>query len=334
MKTAYFLLNEECNLNCIHCIRGIKKKVSLKLSDYMHIIDELETFFPDSLLVLTGGEPTLNKFVYDILEYALSKNFIKIMFLSNGTTNEIIPLVNKFQANKKLVFQFSIDGDIEEHNKIRGNGTFEQLIDNIQKINDLGVPIYISSVVTKQNISSYRNLHNKLCKFNIKQWHINPVHPFGFTDDVLVLDTLAWNSFVEDIKSFSKLKLSIHKMYNFSNCMNCSYEEILGNKEKFKDITNCMTVKNKIYVYPDGNVYGCTCLKDFPLGNILEQKLDDILNSTNAMILKNYTIKNESPCYSCKFKPICNGGCIGMSYHVFKELGMGDNRCPLFQIKK
>ena len=45
-------------------------------------------------------------------------------------------------------------------------------------------------------------------------------------------------------------------------------------------------------------------------------------------VFSEYALKEESECQKCEYKTFCNGGCVGMSYHYFGELGMGDKRCP------
>ena len=65
--------------------------------------------------------------------------------------------------------------------------------------------------------------------------------------------------------------------------------------------TNCGNVKYKIYVYPDFTVYPCTCLTDFPIGNLLTRSLKDILSSESSKLFSDYQIKSESACKSCKY---------------------------------
>ena len=54
----------------------------------------------------------------------------------------------------------------------------------------------------------------------------------------------------------------------------------------------------------------------------------------HQIALKCDKVLDDSDCSKCKYLKVCNGGCIGMSYHYFKKIGMGDYRCPLINKTK
>ena len=132
---------------------------------------------------------------------------------------------------------------------------------------------------------------------------------------------------MDELLRNARLRLKIQKIFPFE-----LYDKAMKSVDmlpmRTTRINNCGSGKNKLYVYPTFDVYPCTCLTDFAVGNLYSQKLDMILESEKIKPFSCYELDRNSKCRSCEYKDLCNGGCIGMSYHYFGKLGMGDIRCP------
>lgn len=318
---VYLLLTEKCNLKCSMCIRG---KQDGKNLDFLKLknsawINELK----QCDIVITGGEPTLHPDFTEIINF-MCEHSKTVTVTTNGTVNKYIcPDILK----DNLFFQVSIDGDMEHHNNIRGHGTYECSINTIKILDSIKAQYSVSSVVNKNNASSMKNLEKELRSFkNMNYWKISYEMPFGSSGFKNMMTTDEWNNFVDEMLSITKFRLKIRKIFPFD-----LFEKY---KDKLEQITlnsqrcnNCGSGNDKIYIYPDLLVYPCTCLTDFPIGSLEDSSLAEILNGEKAALFSCYSIKNDI-CKNCEYLRYCNGGCIGMSYHWFNELGMGDMRCP------
>lgn len=323
----YLLLTENCNLNCSMCIRGkqngkildfnILKSLSLKEELYKHDV------------VITGGEPTLHNKFCDIVKF-MCKYAKTVTITSNGTKDSYIEnIVNE----DNLFFQISIDGDEITHNNIRGKDSFKKIMNTVKKLDTLGFKYSIASVVSKKNIDSMFNLADILSSFNnLRYWKISYEMPFGNANFKDMMTSTEWNNFVDKLIDYAKLRLKIQKIFPFD-----LYE---SNKSKLKQLDqklnrsfNCGSGKNKLYIYPNFNVYPCTCLTNFCLGNLKQSSLNKILKSSEIDKFLNYEVLNDTVCFTCEYKKFCNGGCIGMSYHYYGILGKGDIRCPKLKQK-
>lgn len=327
MKQVYLVLTEKCNLKCKHCIRGNKKFVDMKFNDAKMVMDLLNIKYPETTLVLTGGEPTLHEDFEKIFMYATSL-FKNVIITSNGTT-KFYQSIRKFKDVKNVIFQISIDGDRESHDAIRGIGNFNISLKTVEKLIENKMKVVVATTVNETNYLSLKNLYEMLIKLNVKRWYVNNELPFGTASigKTKPLNTSLWNKLVKVMKkNCVKIKLNIKELFNIESLQKIeNYNEL----DITKIISNCGTGKEKIYIYPDLNVYGCTCLKKYPFGNFKETRIDDIMNSSNAKLITNYTVKKDSICYTCKYIDICNGGCIGMSLYKFGKIGYGDIRCPI-----
>lgn len=322
----YLLLNTDCNLKCNFCIRGNQSK-----NNYTNI-EELRSVlskndFSKYHLLLTGGEPTLHPFLSEIIRIC-SPRFNGISINTNGKNSSWI---DECKSNNFHV-QLSVDGTSQIHNKIRGNNSidiYSCIMATINKLNAHNISYNISTTVGQNNYDCIIELCQLINDFpKIKYWKVSPMLPFGCADSKNMLSIDKWNSLVDNLLEKANVRLQIQKLFDFR-----LLDKYMGTHPDIKQFPkrNCGNVRYKLYVYPDFSVYPCTCLTDYPLGNLRTQKLTEIMDNPISQDFIDYKVKPDSVCYKCKYLPICNGGCIGMSYHFFNAIGKGDYRCPLIQ---
>ena len=330
----YFTLTKACNLACLHCIRSkIPNRVSLTETEVMptdlamESLDIISSFYSKSTLVITGGEPTLYSDFFVILKKACAQ-FERVVLTSNGLfTNDTLNKLVLFSNNKKNFYiQISLDGDEYTHDQIRGKGSFEKVFRRVKELCNLcrKNSISVSTTVNAINISSMFNLAFYLAKIPIQKWRLSPEQIFD--KDLFVnrqISSLEWNRFVDAILPVCSFRVSIRKIFDFS-----LMDKLLdvSNGEYVK--CNCGFGKSKIYIYPDFSVLLCTCMPHLTVGNVLN---DDIELINERMLAYKLVCLDESVCKTCKYLLICNGGCVGYSFHYQGKIGLGDIRCPKVQ---
>lgn len=321
----YFLLTEKCNLRCRMCIRGEKQNSEITLSD-LYKYGLLDTFKMHDIVV-TGGEPSLCKEFKEIVS-SLSDVARSVSICTNGIVNDYIDR-EFIKPNVKI--QISIDGSEEHHDRIRGLGTYEKTFQTVKKLEYLEIPYSIATVVNKANHDCMIDLATELAKLkNMTWWSVSMEMPFGEGSFEQILPIEDWNALVDKLLQNVSFKIKVKKLFPFE--LFDKYKEKLDQiYEQGGLCYNCGSGTSKIYIYPDLTVYPCTCLTKFPIGNLKEKTLDEILRGEQNLKFSRYKIEEDSKCYKCEYKKYCNGGCIGMSYHHFGKLGYGDTRCPKFK---
>ncbi|OUP74838.1 hypothetical protein B5F08_11730 [Anaeromassilibacillus sp. An172] len=320
MEQVYFLITKRCNLNCDNCIRDVNKSQDASFETVELALTKIKKQFPNVDLILTGGEPTLHPRFSDILKMA-SELFDNVIVTSNGTTDyysEIIYFDN-------VRYQISIDGYRDYHNKLRGNECYDKIFNNIEKLQKSKCCFAVATVVNDFNYTSLKALYEDLILKNIDYWFVNNLLPVGCASasDYKALDTALWNDLVYTMnKNCTKINL---RMYTQFDLREKTIRDIVSGNKK---CVGCGSGVDKIYIYPDLNMYACTCLIDFPLGNLNTDSLEKILKSKETRELINCKMDSSSPCNECEIFAQCNGGCKGVSYNYFKKLGFGDIRCP------
>lgn len=152
LDTIYWEITGACNLKCEHCHLGCPSKRSILSKPAA--LERVETLAKNGVetLLLTGGEPLLNPYLYNIIERAKTHN-MDVALLTNGTLIDRTTAERLAKANPTTV-QISIDGLHELHDHIRGRGTFnriEQAIDNLKAADILPL---MKLTITSSNIDS------------------------------------------------------------------------------------------------------------------------------------------------------------------------------------
>ncbi len=136
-----------CNLSCTGCWAGkYKKSDSLEVETINRIITEakeLGIYF----IVLSGGEPTIYPHLFDILKKHSDVGF---MMYTNGT------LIDDVMADRMLEVgnispAISLEGFRDSTDARRGAGTYDKIMDAMDRLHKRGIAFGISLTVTRQN---------------------------------------------------------------------------------------------------------------------------------------------------------------------------------------
>lgn len=137
-------MNQNCNLQCPHCIIGQKEYVNnyyrgsnINWKEYQNIIDEGKEHNCPSMSPQGNNEPLLNKDLDKYIKYAHDRGFIDIMMNTNA-------LLLTEEVSKKLLdsgltrIRFSIDAiTAGTYSKIRIGGNYHKVLSNIHKFLEL-----------------------------------------------------------------------------------------------------------------------------------------------------------------------------------------------------
>jgi sulfatase maturation enzyme AslB (radical SAM superfamily) len=150
LENIYISPLELCNLNCRACYTNKTKNIlsNQQILDFVEKYSDFiskKNFHLKSILFCGGEVFTLPNFP-DLVNTLIQKD-IFITIITNGT----IDCINKIKDSKNYQLLVSLDGPKEIHDKNRGFGNFDKTIKFIQHAKQLGFPVEIMFLITKDS---------------------------------------------------------------------------------------------------------------------------------------------------------------------------------------
>jgi len=342
IKSMCLHISHDCNLRCKYCFAGTgdfnhgrslmsyetgKKAIDflMRKSGKIHNL-EIDFF---------GGEPMMNfDVVKQIVEYGrevekvYNKN-IRFTLTTNGTllNDENIDYINENISNIVL----SLDGRKTVNDSMRGNGTYDRILNNYKKLVDKrDKDYYIRGTFTRNNLDFTDDVLH-IAEQGFEQISVEPV--------VLDYDSeysLRKEDLPKIFAEYEKLALEIieKQSFNFFHFM----IDLDAGPCLYKRVKGCGSGSEYVAVTPDGDIYPChqfVGYNEYKMGNVWTDEFDTTIQKTFA----NNNITTIDECSECWAKYYCGGGCaannykfnqkINVPYHLACELEKKRVECAL-----
>jgi MoaA/NifB/PqqE/SkfB family radical SAM enzyme len=170
-------LGPSCNSNCIFCFVA-KERADMTTREAMVQLSSSRSSGA-SEVVLTGGEPTIRKDIFEIISCAKSLGYRLIQLQTNARmlsypefaerlikagVNEVVPAIHGHTAK------------VHDY-LVRSKGAFVQAIKGIKNVVDKGVYILTDTVIVKQNYKFLPDITKFLYDLGVDQVQLSFVHP-------------------------------------------------------------------------------------------------------------------------------------------------------------
>ena len=314
-------ITKKCNLRCIQCFSnsGFIKDKELTTEEFYKLFDDMNkngTFY----ICLGGGEPFTRADLFDILEYGKKKQ-LAISIVSNGLllNKEILERLNNLDLDYLWI---SFEGLKENHEKLRGPGTFDRTIKTLELLRKYYKgKTALRMSINKYNISEVPDLVKIGEKYNIDLIRFTPLLEFGRAKkENLVLDS---KGYIDFLKLVSKVKSDKIKIIYPNTRQNKIWIGTNG--------FGCHCGKEAIWIDEVGTVSPCIFWGEkYNIGNI---KSDDYVKLWEKS-LECSKIEGNEVCLNCSNYKKCRGGCRARSLFEYGNLNDVDPLCPLKKNKK
>ena len=270
-KKIYVEITNSCNLKCSFCSPVKKIKRFMDISEFEHILKEIESK-TDYIYLHVKGEPLLHPNLIDFLKLTEKYN-LKVNLTTNGT---LFPkIVDKLKDCKSLrKINFSL------HCEQNNPSYLINIFQNVEKLSKKTIVIYRLWTL-KDGLLDERSTN---IAENIKNYYkLSP-------------------EIVDKINTDKNIKISSTIYVDKDN------EFEWPDEAKGKESNGfCMALKTQIAILCDGTVVPC-CLDSngcIELGNIYNEKFEDIINSDKFIKMKKAFQERkitEKLCLNCTFK--------------------------------
>ena len=162
MKERHYLqwhITHACNKRCIHCYQEDYDSF-MPLDRCMEALDQYCAMISrrhlEGQINLTGGEPLLHPDFF-ALAGAIRQRGLRLGILTNGTLIDD-ETAARLAALHPIFVQVSLDGTREIHDRIRGEGSFDEALAGIDALKRQGLRVLVSFTAQKGNITSFEAL--------------------------------------------------------------------------------------------------------------------------------------------------------------------------------
>ncbi|QUQ68556.1 radical SAM protein [Kutzneria sp. CA-103260] len=313
-------LTYRCNLRCTHCYQwneqGFFRDFSPQRQKTELDIDIVEnvlrtTAATRSKLFLWGGEPLMHTKFGQVAE--LLERYPRTV---NMCTNGLLfkrKLDDMLRIGENLNLLVSLDGLGEDHEALRGKGTFKRTMDNIQMMLDLKRDgrfrgeLSLSCMVSHVTVGKMYEFMEWAEELGVNTvyfqfpWYISP-EVAGQMDQVyeqsfawLKPDTgtkqPTWHSYTYQLPEdqLPVLRESMARLASRPWGVRVRYQPqleadevedfIRGTSRPAQNRSKCLAVSNRMEVHADGNVSSCKFFPEFVVGNLYDTEMTELWQS-------------------------------------------------------
>lgn len=330
ITSAMFELTYRCSEQCIHCYnpgaaRNDKEKSTrgdrreLSLDDYKRVIDEL---YEEGLVkvCLSGGDPFSKSEVWDIIEYLYEKG-IAFDIYTNG--QRLFGHEDKLASFYPRLVGVSIySGKAEDHDFItRVSGSWERSCSVLERLSDLSVPLNIKCCVMRPNVATYR-----LVEELAEKYAAVPQYEICLTDSVDGDKCVSRYLRLTD-EEYQVVLRDVHvPLYVGKEVPN------YGGQKKLPEAKPCGAGDHTFCISPEGNLMPC-CALHANIGNLIDNRLKDVLASDKLSWWRSLTIKDYEECGKHDYCTYCNL-CPGVNYSECNSpIKAAEGNCHLAKIR-
>lgn len=268
-------LSNRCNCKCLFC--GVDHQVN-KTAETMGlglaetIIDGLAGLGNKSLMLCGNGEPLLNPYVAEIVEYAAGRMSVSMTTNGLAFSPQKIPLIDHLEW-----IRFSVNGyDPDNYSSIQGAtpGSFQKVLGNIElavaRKREYNLPVTIGTqlVLLPENRPGIIDLARKMRDMEVNYFSIKPYSQHPLSNNRLEIDYSAYLELEDELK---QLENKTFKIIFRSAAMSMAGSS--------KTYSHCYGTHFISFISSNGDVWECNVFagdKRFYVGNANTESISDI----------------------------------------------------------
>lgn len=287
--SAHWELTYRCNERCTHCYLEVlppsaKVPGELTTEECLRVVDELAALGALNL-TLSGGEILVRRGLFEIAEYAHSKQFLLRLF-TNGTL--VKPTVaDRIAALHPYAVEISIYGvDAETHEYVtRLPRSFELSIQALRLLHERGVRTVVKTPLMRHNVRQLHALRALAEELGAQFRYDITITP----QDTGGLSPLQHRLTDDDLLGLFRNELD---------------PALWAGRVVPPDRRTCGIASSALVIDPYGNVFPCVQAR-IVAGNVREQSLRTIWQSETLHDLARLTLNELPVCRTCELRNLC-----------------------------
>ena len=315
LELVHFQITKSCNLRCWFCGQwGNKgffsntKGTPMRYEDWESVAATLSDYRKSSgispSIMLWGGEPLISPDFGRIVRMLRSSDF-ELGLVTNGV------FIDKWADVLKNDFKkihISIDGPRDIHDKIRGKGVYDKVIENAKLLIGGNADVIVMSVKSAELSERIDEFADGLEQIKPSALYLHDMISMNDEEINLYADWLKTKFGREAADIYSWKTESVPRKVRFDIPGGHTFkiiEKHHGNEGGF-----CLSPFRHAHIAWNGEVLYCTDFYDFSAGNVKENNLIDIFNNEQSERFRNEIQK--SGCITCSHCSWKNDKCFSL----------------------
>lgn len=170
---VFWEVTRACPLTCSHCRAEAMidpAPEELSYEEGVNFLDELASFDKTPILVFTGGDPLMRDDIFDLVEESADRG-IRTAFTPAPSDSLDEEIIKKLKGKGVRRMALSLDGsDPETHDAIRGEGSYEAVMEAGRISEEIDLPIQINTMVTKETVDDLPEIADKVEELGAVMW--------------------------------------------------------------------------------------------------------------------------------------------------------------------
>jgi AdoMet-dependent heme synthase len=354
-------LTYRCNLACEHCYldagstpqvgtENFSDRSELGTEECFKVIDQIASFAPECVTILTGGEPLLRRDILEIVRRAAERG-LWVVVGTNGVriTENVAQRLAEAGARGLSLSLDALDPD--RHDRFRRvRGAWRNTVEGAEILNRTGLPFIVQTTAGSHNLGELEAIadfaHDRLAA---KVWNLYFLVPTGrgqFVSDISpaqydeVLASLYRIQRKYDRRMLVNAKCAPHYIKTVLENSGETTESIPTDGESATESSwprlspirtysggagGCPAGTHYMGIRPNGDVTPCPYLPVFA-GSLRSASLADLWNSSELFADIRRRSSLGGRCGACEMNAHC-GGCRARAYGMTGDLMAEDPLC-------
>ena len=348
-------LTYRCNLACEHCYldaggtplvgtENFADRSELGTEECFRVIDEIATFAPECLTILTGGEPLLRRDILEIVQRASDRELWVVV----GTNGVLITenVAGRLAEAGARGLSLSLDAlDPDRHDRFRMvRGAWQNTVEGAQILNRTGLPFIVQTTAGSHNAGELDAIADfAYDRLAAKVWNLYFLVPTGRGQFVSDMTPAHYDEVLASLYRIQKKYKS--RMVVNAKCAPHYIKTILENAGVETDPNpadaespglspiriysggagGCPAGTHYMGIRPNGDVTPCPYLPVFA-GNLRGSSLADLWTSSEVFTDIRRRSSLGGRCGDCEMNAHC-GGCRARAYGMTGDLMAEDPLC-------
>ena len=294
---------------------------------FTNCLDFCDTFGRVPHFYITGGDPILHPYFWELLE-TFSSHDIGFSILGNPfhLDDEVCARLKALGCEK---YQVSIDGLRKTHDYFRKPGSFDATLRAVHTINKAGICSVVMSTVSGTNIDEIPDVIDIAVEHEAEVFSCarycpsdsggNGITPERYREFLAKCDEKFRRYESQGCKTYFDRKDHLWTLYDYE----AGRFVIPDDAEEGMIYGGCNCGNAHLTILPSGDVYACRRVKDSRVGNVLRDKLSDLwLNEMESY--REYG--RFTKCAKCELLPYCRG-CPAVAKGTYGDFYAQDPQC-------